>query len=292
MANNMSELGRLLQDIKSSLSVSNAMHSQIVDRLMNLENAQSVSNATQTQILDRLNKLEKAQSALGGKIDAVAIGTRAVTAGARVAVVPELLEAILLNLGTRDLLFAQRVSRGFKTTIDGSVKLQRALFFLPEPAYGEPRLNELIFDPTFFTKQSLSWSLFTRSGGWGDDTQCLKPAYRHMSLGSASVLGSGLAVEFRCAPEALPCRGQEGMPDQLDPERANADVVARCKVCVEDKRSGMKAGSWERMYATQPHMDMHWTWPIDDEWQLGDYHMMADRVVGQLFDGQALSVKR
>ena len=48
---------------------------------------------------------------------------------------PELLELILLELPMKDLLLnAQRVCRRWKANIDGSIKLQRALFFTPETA--------------------------------------------------------------------------------------------------------------------------------------------------------------
>ena len=43
----------------------------------------------------------------------------------------ELLESILHNLPTKDLLLAQRVCRQWKQAIERSPKLQRALFFLP-----------------------------------------------------------------------------------------------------------------------------------------------------------------
>ena len=47
-------------------------------------------------------------------------------------------------LGLRTLLLARRVSRGFQTIIDRSKKLQRALFFTPEPpAYASRRINWL-----------------------------------------------------------------------------------------------------------------------------------------------------
>lgn len=47
---------------------------------------------------------------------------------------PELLEQILTNLPQRDLLLAQRVSKAFNLTISASPKLQRALFFAPDPS--------------------------------------------------------------------------------------------------------------------------------------------------------------
>ena len=45
---------------------------------------------------------------------------------------PELLEIILLYLPQKDLLLSQRVARSFRRTIQGSVRLQKALFFTPD----------------------------------------------------------------------------------------------------------------------------------------------------------------
>lgn len=45
---------------------------------------------------------------------------------------PELLEIILLHLSQKDLLLSQRVSRNFRQTVEGSVRLQKALFFAPD----------------------------------------------------------------------------------------------------------------------------------------------------------------
>ncbi|KAK4618101.1 hypothetical protein CLAFUW4_11934 [Fulvia fulva] len=46
---------------------------------------------------------------------------------------PELLDNILLRLPMKRLLFSQRVNKQFKATIDGSIKLQQALFFKVDP---------------------------------------------------------------------------------------------------------------------------------------------------------------
>ncbi|KAK4888981.1 hypothetical protein LTR27_012202 [Elasticomyces elasticus] len=53
---------------------------------------------------------------------------------ARVLGLPELLENTLLQLPTRDLLFAQKVCASWKTAIASSPSLQRALFFRPGSA--------------------------------------------------------------------------------------------------------------------------------------------------------------
>lgn len=55
------------------------------------------------------------------------------TAAIRTFDLPELLEQILINLSQRELLLTQRVSQAFHQTISASPKLQRALFFSPDP---------------------------------------------------------------------------------------------------------------------------------------------------------------
>ncbi|KAH9845451.1 F-box domain-containing protein 9, partial [Teratosphaeria destructans] len=45
---------------------------------------------------------------------------------------PELLELILLHLPQRDILLCQRTTRHFRQTVEGSIRLQRALFLAPD----------------------------------------------------------------------------------------------------------------------------------------------------------------
>ncbi|KAK5709529.1 hypothetical protein LTR17_019683 [Elasticomyces elasticus] len=49
----------------------------------------------------------------------------------RVLMLPELLEIILLDLPTRDLLFAQKVCRTWKQVIDTTKSIQKALYLMP-----------------------------------------------------------------------------------------------------------------------------------------------------------------
>lgn len=76
-------------------------------------------------------------------------------ARSRVFAIPELLEAILLNLPPRELLVVQQVSKQFQATINDSPKLQQALFFRPAPLRdpgswtANPLLRDL-FTPFFF----------------------------------------------------------------------------------------------------------------------------------------------
>jgi len=50
----------------------------------------------------------------------------------RVFYIPELLETVLMNLSTKDLLLSQRTSRAFRHTVQGSVRLRRKLFMEPD----------------------------------------------------------------------------------------------------------------------------------------------------------------
>ncbi|KAK4889398.1 hypothetical protein LTR27_011844 [Elasticomyces elasticus] len=52
-------------------------------------------------------------------------------AAKQVFTLPELLEITLLHLPTRDLLFAQKVCRAWKTAIDTTTSIQKALYLLP-----------------------------------------------------------------------------------------------------------------------------------------------------------------
>ncbi|KAK3623230.1 hypothetical protein LTR56_021710 [Elasticomyces elasticus] len=52
-------------------------------------------------------------------------------AAIKVLSIPELLEEILLDLSTKEILFAQKVCKTWKQIIDTTPSLQRALFFVP-----------------------------------------------------------------------------------------------------------------------------------------------------------------
>jgi hypothetical protein len=81
------------------------------------------------------------------------VGTQQAYANAhKVLNTTELLEAILVELPIRDLLFSQRVCRTFKDTIANSIRLQQALFLAAEPSITEAaqlRLHQLTINPLF-----------------------------------------------------------------------------------------------------------------------------------------------
>ena len=74
-----------------------------------------------------------------------------VTAAERVVNITELLESILLQVDTRTLLLSQRTCKSFHSTITGSPKLQRALFFQQDTAAclsnEDPSRNNPLFLP-------------------------------------------------------------------------------------------------------------------------------------------------
>lgn len=66
---------------------------------------------------------------------------------AKVFDVVEMLEHVLLDLPMLDLLLAQRVNKQFKSTIEGSMKIQQALFFTPVSDSGDPSWAEVTLNP-------------------------------------------------------------------------------------------------------------------------------------------------
>ncbi|CAK3926498.1 F-box domain-containing [Lecanosticta acicola] len=74
----------------------------------------------------------------------------------------EILEAILLKLDNKTLLLFQRVSKTFKNVIDGSIHLQRKLFF--QQAAAVPLIQRV-------TQQDGCYNPLLSSGLWGDRTR-------------------------------------------------------------------------------------------------------------------------
>ncbi|OQN95882.1 hypothetical protein B0A48_18167 [Cryoendolithus antarcticus] len=70
---------------------------------------------------------------------------------------PELLSLILINVHASTLLFAQRVSKTFRATIQSSPTVQEALFFRLKPS--NPRQGPIVLNP-WLTK---SFPLYNKS---------------------------------------------------------------------------------------------------------------------------------
>ena len=85
----------------------------------------------------------------------------------KVLTTPELLQSILIQLPVRDLLLIQRVSRTFKSLIESSPAIQRALFFRATPSTSsDPRERNPLLAEVFapwFKEPKDSFDLTERS---------------------------------------------------------------------------------------------------------------------------------
>ncbi|KAK5726348.1 hypothetical protein LTR17_012779 [Elasticomyces elasticus] len=132
---------------------------------------------------------------------------------------PELLENILLNLSIRDLLFSQAVCRRWKATVDSSVRIQRALFFIPGTAED---INYVSPDHT----SSTEWMVPDMQPG----QFCLRSSWHCANVKQLAYALNPLLTTYDV---------QGGRRYTLRPEfwrSKDADL----------------AGSWSRMYLTQP----------------------------------------
>ena len=79
---------------------------------------------------------------------------------AEVLAIPELLEAILLQLPQADVLFAQRVNKTFRDAIQGSISIRRHLFYeqSTSPSSHEqkvepPRINPILHRSPLYVRR-------------------------------------------------------------------------------------------------------------------------------------------
>ena len=161
--------------------------------------------------------------------------------------VPELLHSILLFVGhdyctsdddaaadhtcksgMRHLLDCMRVCKQFKNAIDSSIHLQRALFFLPDPAYSKPRINSLFANKRIFNQLWLSLE---------DGNQHIQPR-----TGSDPIRLDGAKLDRDCV---------------LLHVKANAGRVA--ERAQPNQGTRYAGASWRRMYLSQPPRDIVWT---------------------------------
>lgn len=121
---------------------------------MNMHAAQETDQEqmaqTQKQIIAPLEKAEETQADFNHDVPSRVKKTHKTELDLsrsmfKVLHTPELFELILLQLPMKDLLLAQGISRHFKETIRGSVRLQRQLFLAPAPIGqgSSPILNPL-----------------------------------------------------------------------------------------------------------------------------------------------------
>lgn len=177
-----------------------------------------------------------------------------------VLTIPELLESILLELPMRDLLLAQRVNLFWKSTMDGSPLIQRALYFEAVPPtrsdglmHEPPIINPLLYGPR------------TPAGKTARLTKMCHQRSIPVVYFDNGRFGKGLfAVElspgFKSQPWPRDEEDQDSDPT-LSTYTVRIHLTAIRKVPRQPNRSSgalgraskcFAEGSWRRMFTTQP----------------------------------------
>lgn len=98
-----------------------------------------------------------------------------------------------MKLPIQDLLLAQRVCSRFKATIDGSIKIRRALFFAPEPVAKEweavPRMNPLLTQDSQFRRRRFLFTEVAPGCGRYGEKCAFRPTFH--------IKGGGVRVECK-----------------------------------------------------------------------------------------------
>ncbi|KAK4898588.1 hypothetical protein LTR27_003760 [Elasticomyces elasticus] len=139
---------------------------------------------------------------------------------------PELLEAILLQLPIRDLLFAQKICRTWKTTINTSPAVKKALFFAPGT------VNDVRYNSP--NHKSVAQCLADGQSASPSDYAAAQECAMHMRV----VRSSHFAMKPLLMRQS---RTTKGLDFQPGPFRRGADPQE----------------SWSRMFATQPPGSTH-----------------------------------
>ena len=155
-------------------------------------------------------------------------------AGRHLTEIYELLELCLLELPTRDLLLAQRVSRRFAAVINTSPRLRERLFLTSRLAFGrafKAKLNPLVTSegvmraiPLFFDREGKRLARWYQEG--------------FTRLWCRSVMATTVWVYLEFEEDVEPCCGRFGGEESL------TGTLGR--------------GSWERMFVSQPSCFVSW----------------------------------
>ncbi|KAK5124657.1 hypothetical protein LTR85_001370 [Meristemomyces frigidus] len=147
----------------------------------------------------------------------------------------ELLEQILLSLPMCDLLLAQGINRHFKTIIDSSVAIQRALYFIPGPCVEKdgtvalPAINPLLRKQTHVTSAPVI------SSGFGS-------VRRPLLVFVDAVVASYSSSDPTASPAFKASVTQYDVCRAKQPSIVGVSGATKCYA----------RGSWRRMLATQP----------------------------------------
>ncbi|KAI7159610.1 hypothetical protein KC349_g4006 [Hortaea werneckii] len=264
---------------------------QILARLDTVDEKLENITAGQDQLSTDLHEIRKAQDDVAIKVAAMRPHFHDPT-GQRLVDTPEVLEMILLQLdecpdeegedeeydeeiedcygkfgnsyngriqrqivGLRTLLLARRVSKGFQATIDSSKKLQRALFFTPEPPrYASCRINWLYFvtkvcHELFITRAEdrearlqLALEGSEERKGW---CHIMFDPQNISILPGEPTLTLEVTPYFY-SPRVCCCESLEAYKIR--------DKYGDCGLCASSRSS-----SWMNMYLSQPPMKVCWT---------------------------------
>lgn len=264
---------------------------QILARLDTVDEKLENLTAGQDQFSTELHETRKAQNDVAVKVAAMRTHFHD-PAGQRLVDTPELLEMILLELdecpdeeirvdesddnsddceadagrlfdrkihkqvlGLRTILLARRVSRGFQTTIDRSKKLQRALFFTPEPpTYASRRLNwlylvsqvchGLLIDSKEDCEARPQLALEARANS---------EAWCHImfDIEDISDLPGQRSITLEMQPYVNWGRVCRCIPLELDDD--SSEAPDGCNL-----HASFKPSSWMNMYFSQPPVEVHW----------------------------------
>jgi hypothetical protein len=136
---------------------------QIREQQNHLQAAVQQTNSRLDELASLIERLDSRLESLEQRSTSVGVQFQS-DAGDRLAKIPELVEIILLHLPVRDLLLAQRVSTAFKSVIDKSQPIQRALFMLPETVPSRFRETDVRINPLLVSENSfIGIPLYRRS---------------------------------------------------------------------------------------------------------------------------------
>ena len=167
-------------------------------------------------------------------------------AGQRLTSTFELLESILLELPNKDVLFAQRVSRWFRSVVAGSCSLQLRLFLTSPSDISAPKnviLNPILTDGNILPHIPLYF-----------DDKALKLAYCHRGDRKRVYCSTATVVQDDVT-------GQEWVHLTLSNHRSSPSFGW----FEETRQHPIGAGSWKQMCLSQPPCDIKWRLSIVED---------------------------
>jgi len=162
---------------------------------------------------------------------------RTTAATERVFRLPELLEAILIHLPMRDLLFVQRVDVRFRRLVSSSRMLRHALFLEPAPASINGKDVTPEIDP-LLPRESDCERLINLP-------IMVTPMGEPFTIKVTIVRKAGSVPSIK---DACYAKGYEADIRELYLQK-----------CVPDEMRGSPEGSWRHMLLTQPRYQMKWS---------------------------------